>query len=762
VTHCTSTYRFCGPLTTRVRMFASGGGVVAQYNHLIASGEITADTRQQEVIDRLADLERRLHAYVPVTRQAGGAGGVAPASGGGGSFFGGLFGGGSAPAKPKPRGDPRLELLCPGEQKGLYIWGGTGCGKTFCMDMFFEKSTVKRKRRVHFHEFMIEVHDRLHRLAKETALVKDKAQTEWTAGAVQAQRLALQQNTPKAGQSADDLVMRIANDIFNESWLLCFDEFQVTHISDAIIMKRLFSILFEKGVIVVATSNRPPSDLYLNGLNRQLFTPFIPLLSEFCTVHAVGSETDYRLVTTAEENDRRVFITPLDDSSSALLERKFQRLCRSGEQATTTLEAKGRRIVVPRCSRSAKVGYFTFADLCDKPLGAEDYFVVANAFHTVFIKDIPKMTLQERDQVRRCITLIDCLYERHTKLVCTAGASPIELFTVSDEDRKTSTADEIFAWDRTVSRLSEMQSYEYLSQWAREMEGAQYLSMYQLSALDDDAVEDVWMRYGNTTSGIVGKDEIRKMLGDVFQATQGHRDVSDEVLAMCMAAMDPDGCGWVEEAGLKAGIRAYGIRCSWPQSRSDKLQNIVDQAFSIDGGVLAGAKFSLTVADPAIVGCPLVGVSAGFTEMTGYHLHETLGRSCGFLLTGVPHQDIDANMRSRSRDFVAQVMADVKSHAEGAAPAEKKEMLILQENARKDGDRFTNLFLMREVVIERSPFIVGVQAEVDGKDQGAFKSLACGAVSAEVTEAHRQEVARLSQRLAIVEDALKKLIPRLQ
>merc|ERR1719401_961066 len=171
---------------------------------------------------------------------------------------------------------------------------------------------------------MIDVHSRLHQKQKGSSAKSDK--------------------------SADDLVEQVADDMMNEAWLLCFDEFQVTHISDAIIMKRLFSILFERGAVVVATSNRPPEDLYLNGLNRPLFLPFIPMLRDFCDVHDIASHTDYRLITDGEEEDRRVYIHPNDKEAKKLLERKFYRLCHGETASGAQVETQGRRIVVPKAA----------------------------------------------------------------------------------------------------------------------------------------------------------------------------------------------------------------------------------------------------------------------------------------------------------------------------------------------------------------------------------------------------------------------------
>merc|ERR1740121_1276705 len=213
-------------------------------------------------------------------------------------------------------------------------------------------------------------------------MVQDKANTVWTAEAALAQQKELKskKTTPQKNESADDLVLQVANEMMNEAWLLCFDEFQVTHISDAIIMKRLFAILFERGAVVVATSNRPPEDLYLNGLNRPLFLPFIPMLRDFCDVHDIASSTDYRFLAEGAEEDKRVFIFPNTKEEKKLIDRKFHRLAKGGTVSGGIVETQGRKISVPKACSLSSIAWFNFKDLCDKPLGAGDYLAIASAF----------------------------------------------------------------------------------------------------------------------------------------------------------------------------------------------------------------------------------------------------------------------------------------------------------------------------------------------------------------------------------------------
>lgn len=515
-----------------------------RYRAMVASGDITHDDNQARVVRLLDDMAKTLVNYTPspAAKSSTASKPAAAQAKSGGGFFGGLFGGGAPAAPAQPKAAPTLKPQGP---KGLYVWGGCGTGKTFLMDLFYDSVPVERKKRIHFHEWMIDVHERLHRLQKSRPMIKEKANTVWTAEAAMAQRKELQSGGSKtaAKESADDLVGQVAKEMMTEGWLLCFDEFQVTHISDAIIMKRLFGLLFEAGAVVIATSNRPPEDLYLNGLNRPLFLPFIPMLKDFCDVHDIASETDYRLTGEGEEKDRRVYIYPNGIEEAKLLERKFYRIAHQQVVTGGQVETQGRRISVPKSAMNSQVAWFDFKNLCDRPLGAADYLAIASVFHTVFVANIPKLTLQERDQVRRFITMIDAFYERHTKLVCTADLDPINLFQVSEEDKRTSSADEIFAWDRTVSRLIEMQSTKYLSEFGRKMDGDQFMAMFDINALSEDDLTEFWRRYDRDDSGEIDHDELKLFLQDVIEMTKGHRNVAPEIFEECLSSMDTDGNG---------------------------------------------------------------------------------------------------------------------------------------------------------------------------------------------------------------------------
>ncbi|KYR00315.1 hypothetical protein DLAC_03055 [Tieghemostelium lacteum] len=278
--------------------------------------------------------------------------------------------------------------------KGVYLYGDVGCGKSFLMDLFYHSVNIKKKKRIHFHHFMLDVHRRLH----------------------------LWRQTKKSHE--DDPIIPLARALVNEAWLLCFDEFQVTDVSDAMILKRLFSQMFSLGAVLVTTSNRPPQDLYMNGLNRQLFLPFISYLESTCIVHNLNSGLDYRL---AGIRTKRVYFPECTSETSKQLMEMFKQLSHGEpiEEKHITLDT-GRKLIVHRSARQC--GLFTFDELCDKPLGADDYIGLAKHFHTIFIENIPKMNESSKNQARRFITLIDVLYEHKVKLICTAEAQPSQLF----------------------------------------------------------------------------------------------------------------------------------------------------------------------------------------------------------------------------------------------------------------------------------------------------------------------------------------------
>jgi cell division protein ZapE len=314
--------------------------------------------------------------------------------------------------------------------RGLYLWGGVGRGKSLLMDIFFNNTDVARKRRVHFHEFMAETHDRI---------------AAWR-GASEAVRRRHSGANPKA---LDDPMPPVAADIAEEAMLLCFDEFQVTDIADAMLLGRLFEALLAKGVVVVATSNRHPDDLYKDGLNRQLFLPFIALLKSRLDVVHLEAERDYRL---DRLSGAHVYHAPLGPAADAAMDRAWTGMIAGSRERPESILVKGREVVAPRTARG--LARFSFSDLCEAPLGASDYLALARRYSAIFIDRIPKLAPEQRNEAKRFVTLIDALYETKTKLVCSADAPPHALYGEGHG---------AFEFERTASRLVEMQADSYLA-----------------------------------------------------------------------------------------------------------------------------------------------------------------------------------------------------------------------------------------------------------------------------------------------------------
>jgi cell division protein ZapE len=300
--------------------------------------------------------------------------------------------------------------------KGLYIWGDVGRGKTLLGDSFFQAAPVAKKRRAHFNSFMVDVHARIH-----------------------AQR-------QKVG--SDDPIPPVAKALAEEARLLCFDEFQVTDVADAMILGRLFDRLFADGVTIVATSNTPPDRLYEGGLNRQLFLPFIAEIKQRLEVVELNGPIDYRL---QRISGLKVYLTPLSPDADAAMDQAWRRLTDSPAGKPTSLTVLGRILPVPQAARG--VARFAFDELCDRPLAAADYLAIAQEFHTVLIDHIPVMTDNMHNVARRFTLLIDTLYDEGVKLICSADAPPERLYPAGIASD---------AFRRTASRLAEMQSDDYL------------------------------------------------------------------------------------------------------------------------------------------------------------------------------------------------------------------------------------------------------------------------------------------------------------
>lgn len=360
----------------------------------ISSGALSADPTQARAAGALDETLIRLDGYAPTS----------------GLF--GLFSRGPAP-------------------KGLYLWGGVGRGKSMLMDVFFRLAPTPAKRRVHFHAFMIDVHARIN---------------DW-------------RKLDKAGRRAspyhqrgdgDDPIVPTARAIAEQATLLCFDEFHVTDITDAMILARLFEALWDEGVVVVATSNRPPRDLYKNGLNRALFEPFIAMMPDHLVIFDFDGQTDHRL---RQLTAAPVYYAPLNEATRDEMDDAWARITGNAKMRPTVLTAQGRNLTIARTGSGAARD--SFDNLCNRALGAADYLAIATTFHTLMLDDVPKMDRDSRNMAKRFVSLIDALYETRTKLILSADAQPDDLYPAGDG---------AFEFERTASRLIEMRSESYLAE----------------------------------------------------------------------------------------------------------------------------------------------------------------------------------------------------------------------------------------------------------------------------------------------------------
>ncbi len=362
--------------------------ITRRYNALVRAGEIDADPHQRAVVarlDRLSDAITRKR----MARKT--------------SALGWLF------ARNAPRDTIR----------GVYIHGAVGRGKTMLMDLFFKACQADRKRRTHFNDFMADVHNRIH-----------------------AHRQAFKTGDTKE----EDPVAPVAQALAADAWVLCFDEFSVTDIADAMILSRLFTALFAAGVVLVATSNVAPDDLYRDGLNRQLFQPFLRVLKDQTDVIALDGPSDYRMQRLAR---MPVYLTPLGPMADRQMDEDWTMLCDGRAETAADVVVKGRTIAVPRtCGRAAR---FDFTDLCAKPHAAADYLALAERFDAFFIENIPVMGADKRNEAKRFILLVDTLYDKRKRLVTSAAAEPDGLYTARS-------GAEAFEFARTASRLNEMRS----------------------------------------------------------------------------------------------------------------------------------------------------------------------------------------------------------------------------------------------------------------------------------------------------------------
>ncbi|HXW40716.1 MAG TPA: cell division protein ZapE [Xanthobacteraceae bacterium] len=368
--------------------------VTVQYAAAVVAGHIESDDAQLDVLATMAQLEARI-AQHRLARKS--------------SSLGWLF-------ANRERALPPI--------KGLYIYGDVGRGKTMLMDLFFAASPVVRKRRAHFHEFMLDVHERVH---------------------------AVRQNMKRGEYSGEDPIRLVADALADHAWLLCFDEFHVTDIADAMILGRLFTRLFAREVVVVATSNVPPDELYRQGLNRALFVPFVRMLEDRLDVVRLDARTDFRLEKLA---GMPVWHAPADARADAALDDAWRRLTGGHAGAAQQLAVHGRSLRVPRAYMG--VARFSFHELCQQPFAAADYLRIAREYHSVILDRVPAMTYDDRNAAKRFIILIDTLYDQNVKLIASAAADGEALYRA---DRGFETAE----FKRTASRLIEMRSRAYLA-----------------------------------------------------------------------------------------------------------------------------------------------------------------------------------------------------------------------------------------------------------------------------------------------------------
>lgn len=364
------------------------------YQALVHAGSLTMDEAQLQAIQQFERLHAELNGYSPPSRLREMVRFVLP---------------GVMPHQETP--------------KGIYIHGDVGRGKSMLMDMFFDSAPVIKKRRIHFHAFMQDVHARIH---------------EW-------------RKSHKGDEGEDsDPILLMARHIRDCCTLLCLDELEVHDVADAMILARLFPLLFKRGVVPVITSNRAPSELYRHGLQRERFLKFVQLLEQKIDVISLDSKTDYRLKKL--QGMKTVYHTPLGEESKQFLQESFDTLTQHATPEEYILQVQGREVKLPHTA--CGVVWSSFDALCKQALGTKDYITLAEEFHTLLLADVPALTEAMRNEARRFVTLIDALYEHKVKLIMTSAVPIAMLYEKGDGN---------FEFQRTLSRLEEMRSNDYLA-----------------------------------------------------------------------------------------------------------------------------------------------------------------------------------------------------------------------------------------------------------------------------------------------------------